>query len=87
MELQDFIIMKHELLLTIIAMVLLVAELSINDKKRIIPIAIALFGFYTVSGFFGNEIGSLFGSEETGYMYKTSGLTILMKNILNRKSL
>ena len=78
MELSQFIIMKHELLLTIIAMVLLVAELAINDKKRIIPIAIALFGFYTVLGFFGNQSGALFGG-----MYKTSGVIILMKNILN----
>ena len=78
MELSQFIIMKHELLLTIIAMVLLVAELAINDKKRIIPIAILLFGLHTVLGFFGNQSGTLFGG-----MYQTSGLIILMKNILN----
>ena len=78
MDLSQFIIMKHELLLTIIAMVLLVAELAINDKKRIIPIAILLFGLHTVLGFFGNECGTLFGG-----MYQTSGLIILMKNILN----
>ena len=78
MDLSQFMIMKHELLLTIIAMVLLVAELSINNKKRIIPIAIALFGFYTVSGFFGNQSGTLFGG-----MYQTSVFIILIKNILN----
>jgi len=78
MDLSQFIIMKHELLLTIIAMVLLVAELAINNKKRIIPIAILLFGLHTVLGFFGNQSGALFGS-----MYQTSGLIILMKNILN----
>ena len=78
MELSQFIIMKHELLLTIIAMVLLVAELAINDKKRIIPIAILLFGLHTLLGFFGNQSGMLFGG-----MYQTSGLIILMKNILN----
>ena len=78
MDLNQFIIMKHELLLTIIAMVLLLAELAINNKKRIIPIAIALFGFYTILGFFGNQSGALFGG-----MYKTSELIILMKNILN----
>jgi NADH-quinone oxidoreductase subunit N len=78
MDLSQFIIMKHELLLTIIALVLLVAELAINDKKRIIPIAIALFGLHTVLGFFGNQSGTLFGG-----MYQTSGLIILMKNILN----
>ena len=55
--------------------VLLVAELAINDKKRIIPIAILLFGLHTVLGFFGNQSGTLFGG-----MYQTSGLIILMKN-------
>ena len=80
MDLSQFIIMKHELLLTIIAMVLLVAELAINDKKRIIPIAIVLFGLYTVLGFFGNPNDP---EELFGGMYQTSGLIILMKNILN----
>jgi len=78
MDFNQFIIMKHELLLTITVMVLLVAELAINDKKRIIPIAISLFGLHTALGFFWNESGALFGG-----MYQTSGLIILMKNILN----
>jgi NADH-quinone oxidoreductase subunit N len=78
MELSQFIIMKHELLLTIIALVLLVAEIAFDNKKKIIPVAILLFGLHTILGFFGNENGSLFGG-----MYQTSGLIILMKNILN----
>lgn len=78
MDFNQFIIMKHELLLTITVMVLLVAELTINDKKRIIPIAISLFGLHTALGFFWNESGALFGG-----MYQTSELIILMKNILN----
>ena len=78
MELSQFIIMKHELLLTIIALVLLVAEIALDNKKKVIPLAISLFGFYTILGFFGNQSGTLFGG-----MYQTSGLIILMKNILN----
>ena len=78
MDLSQFIIMKHELLLTIIALVLLVAEITLENKKKVIPLAIFLFGFYTILGFFGNQSGTLFGG-----MYQTSGLIILMKNILN----
>ena len=78
MELSQFIIMKHELLLTIIAMVLLVAEIAFDNKKKVIPLAILLFGAHSIFGFFGNESGSLFGG-----MYQTSELIILMKNILN----
>ena len=48
MDLSQFIIMKHELLLTIIALVLLVAEIALDNKKKVIPLAISLFGFYTV---------------------------------------
>ena len=78
MELSQFIIMKHELLLTIIALILLVAEIAFDNKRKVIPLAILLFGLHTILGFFGNASGSLFGD-----MYQTSGLIILMKNILN----
>jgi NADH-quinone oxidoreductase subunit N len=70
--------MKHELLLTIATLLLLVAEIAINDKKKIIPIAITLFGLHTIYGFIGNTSGELFGG-----MYQTSALIVLMKNILN----
>ena len=32
MELSQFIIMKHELLLTLIALLLIIAEIAINNK-------------------------------------------------------
>jgi len=70
--------MKHELLLTIATLLLLVAEIAINDKKKIIPIAITLFGLHTIYGFIGNTSGELFGG-----MYQNSALIVLMKNILN----
>ena len=78
MDISNFIIMKHELLLTIATLLLLVAEIAINDKKKIIPIAITLFGLHTIYGFIGNTSGELFGG-----MYQTSALIVLMKNILN----
>jgi NADH-quinone oxidoreductase subunit N len=78
MDISNFIIMKHELLLTIATLLLLIAEIAINDKKKIIPIAITLFGLHTIYGFIGNTSGELFGG-----MYKNSALIVLMKNILN----
>ena len=78
MDISNFIIMKHELLLTIATLILLIAEIAINDKKKIIPFAIGLFGLHTIYGFFGNVSGDIFGG-----MYQNSALIILMKNILN----
>ena len=69
MDISNFIIMKHELLLTIATLLLLIAEIAINDKKKIIPIAITLFGLHTIYGFIGNTSGELFGG-----MYKNSAL-------------
>ena len=70
--------MKHELLLTIATLILLIAEIAIDNKKKIIPFAIGLFGLHTIYGFFGNLEGEIFGG-----MYQNSALIILMKNILN----
>ena len=78
MDISNFIIMKHELLLTLAALILLIAEIAIDNKKRIIPFAIILFGTHTIYGFFDNNTGEVFGG-----MYQNSALIILMKNILN----
>ena len=78
MEMSNFIIMKHELLLTLATLILLIAEITIDDKKKIIPFAITLFGLHTLCGFFGNSTGEIFGG-----MYQNSPLIVLMKNILN----
>jgi len=70
--------MKHELLLTIATLILLISEIAIDDKKKMIPFAIGIFGLHTLYGFFGNVSGEIFGG-----MYQNSDLIILMKNILN----
>ena len=43
MEMSNFIIMKHELLLTLATLILLIAEITIDDKKKIISFSITLF--------------------------------------------
>ncbi|NVO01510.1 MAG: NADH-quinone oxidoreductase subunit N [Bacteroidetes bacterium] len=80
MRLENFLIMRQELLLTLVALIVLIADLAIkDDKKRIvIPISIVLFFLVTVAGFIPASEGILFGG-----MYKSTALTILMKNILN----
>ncbi|MBC8265419.1 MAG: NADH-quinone oxidoreductase subunit N [Flavobacteriales bacterium] len=78
MDITNFLIMKQELLLTLITLFILVSEIFVSDKRRIIPIAIVLFGIHTLFGFLYNSYGSIFGG-----MYQNSELVNLMKNILN----
>ncbi len=80
MLIKDFLIMRHELLLTLAAMIILILELSWKKEERcsIKLISIILFFIITVIGFLPIETGTLFGG-----MYRTNELIILFKNILN----
>lgn len=80
MTFQDFLIMRHEIVLVAIAMIVLIAEIFVNEnnKKSIIPVAITLFFINVLFGFCPAQTGQLFGG-----MYKTGDLQILMKNVLN----
>lgn len=80
MNAEQFLLMRHELMLTLIALIILLAELFTNDsnKKIVIPIAIVLFFICTVVGFLPAEPTTLFGG-----MYCTSPLQFTLKNILN----
>ena len=72
--------MRHELLLTLIALVVLIIDLNLHnrDKHLIIPITLALFFIHTVVGFLPSAPSILFGG-----MYHTTVLLVTMKNILN----
>jgi NADH-quinone oxidoreductase subunit N len=72
--------MRHEILLTLIAIILLIAELSLDDKVkiRVVPLAIGLFLVHTLIGFLPLKEGTLFGG-----MFQTNGTIALMKNVLN----
>jgi NADH-quinone oxidoreductase subunit N len=80
MSLGTFLIMRHELLLTAAALLVLMAEIFGNpDKKKGISLfAIIIFGVITLAGFLPAQPGVLFGG-----MYTSSATTLLMKNILN----
>lgn len=80
MNLDSFLIMRHEIVLTIITLMVLIADLSINEEKKVkvIWIATILFGINVIVGLFPNVSGNLFGN-----MYKNTDLQWTMKNILN----
>jgi len=80
MSLSTFLIMRHELLLIVAALLVLIAELFWNpDKKRSISLfSIIILGIITIIGFLPSPVGPLFGG-----MYVSSGTRLLMKNILN----
>lgn len=80
MNIGQFIMMRHELLLTAVALIILIAEIftADNNKKKLIPFSIVLFALVTILGFLPVQEGTLFGGS-----YQSSQLTGLMKNVLN----
>lgn len=76
----NFLIMRHELLLVVAALLVLIAEIFRDPSKKgnISLFALILFGVITAIGFIPSQTGSLFGG-----MYVSSGTRLLMKNILN----
>jgi NADH-quinone oxidoreductase subunit N len=80
MSLETFLIMRHELLLTAVALVVLLAEVFSHPGKKgsIITLSVVCFGIITALGFLPSPDGELFGG-----MYVTSGGRLMMKNILN----
>jgi NADH-quinone oxidoreductase subunit N len=80
MDFGQFIIMRQEVLLTLAAIVILIAEIATSDKNKasIIPFALGLFAVITAIGFIPGQAGTLFGGS-----YQSSQLTMFMKNVLN----
>ena len=80
MNFSDILTMRHELMLTLLALVVLIIDLNLHnrDKHLIIPITLSLFFIHTVIGFLPAEKSVLFGG-----MYQTKPLLVMMKNILN----
>ena len=72
--------MRHELLLILAAIIVLIAELAMSEsgKTKIIPFAAGLFALVTAIGFIPSETGTLFGGS-----FQSSPLTLFMKNVLN----
>lgn len=75
-----FLLMRHELLLIAAALLILMAEIFTDPRKKgnISIFSVVLFGIITIAGFLPYANGSLFGG-----MYVASGARIMMKNVLN----
>jgi len=80
MDIGNFLLMRHELILLAIILLLIVAEIFIPKHKKgsIIHLAIFLFGIHTVVGFIPLEESSIFGG-----MFRTNGMIHFFKSVLN----
>jgi len=69
MNLDTFMLMRDEIVLTAILLILLVAEIlwSPKNKKGLIYLGLLLFAGYTVQSFFPIDTGSLFGGSFQAY--------------------
>ncbi|MDO5978403.1 NADH-quinone oxidoreductase subunit N [Flavivirga spongiicola] len=80
MNIDSFLLMRHEILLLAVVLLLVVAEVSISQSKKdsIVHLAIFLFGIHTIIGFLTIDYGNLFGG-----MFHTNALIHFFKNVLN----
>jgi NADH-quinone oxidoreductase subunit N len=80
MNLSNFLLMRHEILLLAIILLLLAAEIFIPKRKKtsMLHLALFLFGIHTAVGFFPLEESSLFGG-----MFRSNEMIHFFKNILN----
>ena len=80
MNFSNLLLMRHEILLLIITLLMLLGEIFINKNKKssLVHLAIFLFGIHSAVGFLSLETSSLFGG-----MFRTNEMIHLFKNVLN----
>jgi NADH-quinone oxidoreductase subunit N len=80
MTLQEILLMRQEILVTILMFVIIIGEVfrTENQLKRFLQIYIGLFALITFIGFLPSEKGVLFGG-----MFQTDSMFMLLKNVLN----
>jgi len=80
MKLESMLLMRHELALTVVVLILLIADIFVSEKnkKSVSYIAVGLFAIHTIIGFLPEKQGQLFGG-----MFVTNSLVYGFKNILN----
>jgi len=80
MNFDSFLLMRNELLLTIIAVIVLIIEIFTDKNKKtiVIPVSLFLLAAVTAVNFMPLVSGELFGG-----MFKTDALRVTMKNVLN----
>ncbi|MFD0976745.1 NADH-quinone oxidoreductase subunit N [Salinimicrobium gaetbulicola] len=80
MELNSFLLMRHEILLLSIILLLIIAEIFVpeNRKTSIMHLALVFFGIHTAVGFFPLAEASLFGG-----MFRSNDMIHFFKVVLN----
>jgi NADH-quinone oxidoreductase subunit N len=80
MSLGNFALMRHELLLTGAALLILISEIfrTQENRKSINLFAIVIFVIVTIAGLLPAPSGTIFGG-----MFVVDGVRLIMKNILN----
>ena len=80
MDLNSFFLMRHELVLTLIMLLMIVAEIFVNEnhKRKLVNLGVILFAIHTVIVLLPLGEGSLFGG-----MFRTNSLTHFFKSVLN----
>lgn len=80
MELNSFLLMRHEILLLSIILLLIIAEIFVSENRKtsIMHLALVFFGIHTAVGFFPLAESSLFGG-----MFRSNDLIHFFKVVLN----
>ncbi|MDC9723759.1 MAG: NADH-quinone oxidoreductase subunit N [Urechidicola sp.] len=78
MNIENFLLMRQELVLLAVILLLIIGEIFSNNKKGLLNFAIGIFVVHTVIGFLPMQEGALFGG-----MFKSTSLIHLFKNVLN----
>ena len=80
MELNGFLLMRHEILLLSIILLLIIAEIFVPDNRKssIMHLALVFFGIHTAVGFFPLAESSLFGG-----MFRSNDMIHFFKAVLN----
>jgi len=80
MNLDSLLLMRHEIVLVLIIVLMLIGEIGTkpNQKNILSPLAIILFGIHTIIGFLPIGEGTLFGG-----MYNSTPIIVTVKNVLN----
>ena len=80
MDLNSFFLMRHELFLTLIMLLMILAEIFVNEnhKRKLVNLGVILFAINTVIVLLPLGEGSLFGG-----MFRTNSLTHFFKSVLN----
>lgn len=79
MSLQEILLMRHELVLILGVLLMLITQIFAGDNtKAFVNLAIVFSAVSLILGFLPADSGELFGG-----MYQTGDIQVLMKNILN----